>query len=196
MAIFWRKKTDRNTAAMRQLRNQQKSLHVSDLRSQDRAMLGVKIGRLGTRRLGFPLHPAGRPSDERGSHLFEVKIPMLFLQGTRDVLADTNLSFPKIISGRIGGAVQPGSEWRQWRQIVGLLDARAHLSVMPSACTRDCNTAHKRKEFVAGAPRRRSALDPGTRGAMCRSDVLHSHSALVIQERSVDRGYPSPSPET
>ena len=32
--------------------------------------------------LGFPLHPAGRPSDERGNHLFEVKIPMLFLQGT------------------------------------------------------------------------------------------------------------------
>jgi hypothetical protein len=38
---------------------------------------------------GFPLHPAGRPSDERASHLFEVKIPMLFLQGTRDALADT-----------------------------------------------------------------------------------------------------------
>jgi hypothetical protein len=31
------------------------------------------------------------------------------------------VSFPKIISGRIGGAVQPGSEWRQWRQIVGTI---------------------------------------------------------------------------
>jgi predicted alpha/beta-hydrolase family hydrolase len=41
--------------------------------------------------LGFPLHPAGRPSDERGAHLFEIKIPMLFLQGTRDALADTRL---------------------------------------------------------------------------------------------------------
>ena len=41
--------------------------------------------------LGFPLQPAGRPSDERASHLFEVKIPMLFLQGTRDALADTHL---------------------------------------------------------------------------------------------------------
>ena len=39
--------------------------------------------------LGFPLHAAGRPSDERANHLFEVKIPMLFLQGTRDALADT-----------------------------------------------------------------------------------------------------------
>jgi len=38
--------------------------------------------------LGFPLHPAGRPSDERADHLFEVKIPMLFLQETRDALAE------------------------------------------------------------------------------------------------------------
>jgi predicted alpha/beta-hydrolase family hydrolase len=38
--------------------------------------------------LGFPLHPAGRPSHERGRHLFDVPIPMLFLQGTRDALAE------------------------------------------------------------------------------------------------------------
>jgi predicted alpha/beta-hydrolase family hydrolase len=37
--------------------------------------------------LGFPLHPAGKPSRERAEHLFEVQIPMLFLQGTRDTLA-------------------------------------------------------------------------------------------------------------
>jgi predicted alpha/beta-hydrolase family hydrolase len=37
--------------------------------------------------LGFPLHPAGRASQERGKHLFDVQIPMLFLQGTRDALA-------------------------------------------------------------------------------------------------------------
>jgi hypothetical protein len=41
--------------------------------------------------LGFPLHPAGRPSDERARHLFDVKIPMLFLQGTRDALAELPL---------------------------------------------------------------------------------------------------------
>ena len=41
--------------------------------------------------LGFPLHPAGRPSNERGDHLFQIKVPMLFLQGTRDALADTAL---------------------------------------------------------------------------------------------------------
>jgi predicted alpha/beta-hydrolase family hydrolase len=37
--------------------------------------------------LGFPLHPAGKPSQERAAHLFDVKVPMLFLQGTRDTLA-------------------------------------------------------------------------------------------------------------
>jgi hypothetical protein len=37
--------------------------------------------------LGFPLHPAGKPSAERGQHLFDVATPMLFLQGTRDALA-------------------------------------------------------------------------------------------------------------
>jgi uncharacterized protein len=41
--------------------------------------------------LGFPLHPPGHPSDERGAHLFEIKVPMLFLQGTRDALAATQL---------------------------------------------------------------------------------------------------------
>jgi predicted alpha/beta-hydrolase family hydrolase len=44
--------------------------------------------------LGFPLHPAGKPSDERAKHLFEVQIPMLFLQGTRDQLADLTLLQP------------------------------------------------------------------------------------------------------
>jgi hypothetical protein len=38
--------------------------------------------------LGFPLHPAGRPSAERARHLHDVALPMLFLQGTRDELAD------------------------------------------------------------------------------------------------------------
>ena len=40
---------------------------------------------------GFPLHPAGKPSSERAGHLTEVKLPMLFLQGTRDALAELSL---------------------------------------------------------------------------------------------------------
>jgi|SRR3954469_1710077 len=44
--------------------------------------------------LGFPLHPAGKPADERAKHLFDVRIPMLFLQGTRDALADLKFLEP------------------------------------------------------------------------------------------------------
>jgi uncharacterized protein len=46
--------------------------------------------------LGFPLHPASRPSDERAAHLFQVELPMLFLQGTRDRLADLGLLEPLV----------------------------------------------------------------------------------------------------
>ena len=41
--------------------------------------------------LGFPLHPAGRVADSRADHLSRVQIPMLFLQGTRDALAERTL---------------------------------------------------------------------------------------------------------
>jgi predicted alpha/beta-hydrolase family hydrolase len=45
---------------------------------------------------GFPLHPAGKRSVERAEHLREVKIPMLFLQGTRDELAKLDLLQPVV----------------------------------------------------------------------------------------------------
>lgn len=41
--------------------------------------------------VGFPLHPAGKPSTQRGDHLAGIQVPMLFLQGTRDALADLGL---------------------------------------------------------------------------------------------------------
>jgi len=44
--------------------------------------------------LGFPLHPPGKPSDERATHLFDIEIPMLFLQGTRDEFANLDLLQP------------------------------------------------------------------------------------------------------
>lgn len=40
---------------------------------------------------GFPLHAAGKPSIDRADHLKEIKVPMLFLQGTRDTLAQWDL---------------------------------------------------------------------------------------------------------
>jgi predicted alpha/beta-hydrolase family hydrolase len=46
--------------------------------------------------LGFPLHPAGKPSSDRAAHLGDVKIPMLFLQGTRDALAELSLLEPAV----------------------------------------------------------------------------------------------------
>ncbi|HET7226315.1 MAG TPA: alpha/beta family hydrolase [Candidatus Eisenbacteria bacterium] len=51
-------------------------------------------GILGLVFLGFPLHPAGRPGVSRAEHLARVHAPMLFLQGTRDALADLALLAP------------------------------------------------------------------------------------------------------
>ena len=47
---------------------------------------------------GFPLHPAGKPekATDRAAHLAEVKLPMLFLQGTRDALAEMKLLRPLV----------------------------------------------------------------------------------------------------
>src|SRR5246127_4883963 len=60
--------------------------------------LAAAEGRLGQVRglvfFGFPLHPPNRPGTKRAEHLREVKLPMLFLQGTRDALADLQLLRP------------------------------------------------------------------------------------------------------
>jgi hypothetical protein len=46
--------------------------------------------------LGFPLHPANKPSAGRAEHLTAIRIPMLFVQGTRDALAATELLVPMV----------------------------------------------------------------------------------------------------
>jgi uncharacterized protein len=51
--------------------------------------------------LGFPLHPPKQPSETRAQHLFKVKIPLLFLQGTRDTFAELSLLRPLVT--RLGG---------------------------------------------------------------------------------------------
>jgi predicted alpha/beta-hydrolase family hydrolase len=53
-------------------------------------------GVVGLAFFGFPLHPAGKPSDDRAKHLSGIKIPMLFLQDTRDSLAELKLLEPLI----------------------------------------------------------------------------------------------------
>ena len=61
--------------------------------------------------VGFPLHPAGKPGIDRAAHLTDVRLPMLFLQGTRDALADLDLI----------------------RQVTGPLGDRATLQVVDGA---------------------------------------------------------------
>lgn len=56
------------------------------------ALLGVR----GLIFFAFPLHPAGKPSDERAAHLADVSLPMLFLQGDNDALAELDLLRPVI----------------------------------------------------------------------------------------------------
>jgi predicted alpha/beta-hydrolase family hydrolase len=51
--------------------------------------------------VGFPLHAAGKPGDERAAHLADVQLPMLFLQGTRDTLADLDLI--RKVTAKLGG---------------------------------------------------------------------------------------------
>jgi len=55
-----------------------------------RALDGVR----GVVFFGFPLHPPNRPGTKRAEHLARVNVPMLFLQGTRDTLADLKLLRP------------------------------------------------------------------------------------------------------
>jgi hypothetical protein len=54
--------------------------------------------------LGFPLHSSGSPASERGAHLRDVGVPMLFLQGTRDALAD--LEFVRPLCASLGGRAE------------------------------------------------------------------------------------------
>ena len=54
---------------------------------------------------GFPLHPAGKPGTDRAAHLASVRVPMLFLQGTRDALAQMSL-MEKVCAGHSGAVLK------------------------------------------------------------------------------------------
>jgi len=56
---------------------------------------------------GFPLHPAGKPSNDRAKHLADVHVPMLFLQGTRDALAELTLLEPVVKGLRSSATLHP-----------------------------------------------------------------------------------------
>jgi hypothetical protein len=69
---------------------------MTSLAAADGMLTGVR----GLVFFGFPLHPVGRPGAERGQHLERVVAPMLFLQGSRDDLADLDLLGP--VLARLG----------------------------------------------------------------------------------------------
>lgn len=73
--------------------------------------------------LGFPLHPAGEPSERRAEHLPRVSIPMLFLQGTRDALAERTLI--EAVVARLGT-----------RATLSLLDEADHSFHVPASSGR------------------------------------------------------------
>ena len=79
----------------------------------------------------FPLHPAGKPSDARAAHLSAVTIPMLFLQGSRDQLADLEL-LQRTIAGLQG------------RASLELIDEADHAFHVPA------KTSRKDAEVLAG----------------------------------------------
>lgn len=88
--------------------------------------------------LGFPLHPVGRPSDDRGQHLFDVRIPMLFLQGARDELASLRLLRPLV--------EQLGA-----RTTLKLLDGADHSFHVPARTGRkDCDVRADMVDALAG----------------------------------------------
>jgi len=86
--------------------------------------------------LGFPLHPAGKPAIGRAQHLSAISIPMLFLQGTRDALAERELlaaTAARVPSARLHFVADadhsfhvPARSGRSDRQVLnGMLDALA-----------------------------------------------------------------------
>lgn len=74
--------------------------------------------------LGFPLHPAKKPAIERADHLDAVRVPMLFVQGTRDDLADAKLL--QTVAARLGA-----------RASVAWLDGADHSFHVPARSGRD-----------------------------------------------------------
>jgi predicted alpha/beta-hydrolase family hydrolase len=90
---------------------------------------------------GFPLHPAGEPSSERADHLSKVKVPLLFLQGTRDALAD--LARMKSVCKKLGK--------RATLHVVGEADHSFHVPTRTGKTDEDVlvELAERVREWVA-----------------------------------------------
>lgn len=87
---------------------------------------------------GFPLHPPKRPSTKRADHLFRVTVPMLFLQGARDTLAELPLLRP--ICDRLGALAT-----------LRIFDTADHsFHVLKRAGKSDADTLHEISQAVSG----------------------------------------------
>jgi predicted alpha/beta-hydrolase family hydrolase len=91
--------------------------------------------------LGFPLHPAGKPSVDRAEHLSAIRIPMLFLQGSRDALAEPQLL--EQVVAHLGDRIIPARETHDvpatpssWPgRVPGLVPGISRPSIMALAAT-------------------------------------------------------------
>jgi predicted alpha/beta-hydrolase family hydrolase len=101
--------------------------------------------------IGFPLHPPGEPSDERAAHLAKVRIPMLFLQGTRDEFAD--LQFLNALVERLGE-----------RATLRLVDDADHSFHVPARTGRKDSQVRLEMASAAAAWMASTDLVPETRG--------------------------------
>ena len=88
--------------------------------------------------LGFPLHPAHRPSDIRAKHLAQIQVPMLFLQGTRDALAERALLEPLLARLGAGARLNWLEEADHSFHVTvrsGRTDAQVRSALLDSLCT-------------------------------------------------------------
>jgi len=106
--------------------------------SSQAAAAGLLEGVRGLVFFGFPLHPPNKPGTKRAEHLAKVPMPMLFLQGTRDTLADLKLLRP--ICGELGE--------RATLHVVATADHSFH--VLKSAGKSDAEELRELAETTAG----------------------------------------------
>ena len=90
-------------------------------RAHDLAGAGGRTaaGVVGLAFFGFPLHPAGKPSADRAKHLADIDIPMLFLQGSRDSLAELKLLEPVVDKLGASRCSAPGRRRRSFLPCAG-----------------------------------------------------------------------------
>ena len=71
--------------------------------------------------LGFPLHPAGKPSDARAAHLADIQVPLLFIQGNRDKLAELPAARNGREAPRRAGGAASGARGRSFLPRAGAI---------------------------------------------------------------------------